>query len=390
MWGVSVEPEIPLPTIPTEPPTAAAAGEPPAPAPAPEAPPPAQRKPRKVESAAEVAAKAIAEAAERLAVAPPAAVPAVVPTPPPPTEDEEAVYRLEALAILQRHPKYRNRDLQEEYRSYMKQVDKYEETWLKERPNEKFDIDDGSHDAWCEKNQPDIPEEEIQTAESQVGVLRLIEDRKTVELEQTLGRQIGLQAVDAAKQAVADMLTINGKAYQSFDELEAEDPVAAIILESVLPQAASMATAAVALLTPGSPGRFDQSNPMHRELHRQVTHYESEILKLPAEQRTDGNGRHYVPLIQYEKLKPRERQNSWTFRYSPDEMRALILNDIRIQTANKIESKRSRFAAKTAEPTPPPAPLRKPPSGGSGPSVIPGASAPPVPAQTSSAFWGTN
>jgi hypothetical protein len=367
--------------------TPPAAGDPAAPAApvTPPAAPPPERPPRKLESAAEAAERAIKEATERLAKAP---TPPSQPEPEP-EADPATAYRIQALEILQRNPKFKGRDLKGEYVEYMGKVERYEAEWTKANPGEKFDIDDDRHDGWCEQHEPDISEEDIRIAETQVGTLQVVDDRKREEEDLHLARKLVSTAAVSAQSSVADILTFpdgeKSKTYETIEALEEEDPIAAFAASTYVPQAASVSTAIVTLLTPGSPIQPDRSNPMHREVLRQVAHYETEIMRLPAEQRIDGQGRRYVPENEYVKMTPADRAKAWTFRYAPEEMRALAVNDIRQQMQGAIKRVKSKLPAggggrPPAVPTPPPR------SGGAGSAVIP--TTPSVPDKPSRAFWG--
>jgi hypothetical protein len=389
-------PDAPAVPAPTATPSPAASATPTPPATPTPAAPAAPREPKRLPTPAEIAEKAIKEAAERLA-GKPAEVPAEPAAEP---EDPELKTRLSALKLLQEDPKYASRDIEKEYTGYLGKLSDYEKEWTKAHPKEEFDLDSSEHDSWREKHEPEIAEDDIRAAEIEVKTLRRIEEREARKNEDVFAGQLVSQAGSDAASAVVEMLQFagpgpDGKPVTDLDTLDKTDWVAAVVAQNYVPQAAALSATITTLLTPGSPVKYDATKAEHREIARQVQHYETEILKLPGNQRLDGQGRLYATEAEYVRLPATERAKRWTFRYSPTEMRALVLNDIRTTMKEHYDRVKARSATPAVAPqsgTPPvtgvvagQSPPVRPPSGGSGPGSVPTSTTPSTTRKIS--FW---
>ena len=393
--GAPAAPTAPVPGAPA----AAAPGTPEAPAapataaPAAEAPPAPARQPRKLPKAAQPAAQpidveqAIRTAAEKIAATPPPA-----PAPAQPEVSEAYATRMEALRLMQQEPRYINRDLTSEYTTYLKKLEPYEEAWKKQNPDTPFDIDAADHEAWREKNEPAINEEELHDAEIQVKTVRQIDQRDELRRQDHFATVLANQARENATVNATSLLSFaeDGKQYTSLEELRKADWLAALVVRNYLPHAAGLSTAITTLLTPNSPVPYDPGKAEHREVAQQVQYWENVILSKPPAQRLDEAGRQYVAARDYVRLSPQDRQRAWTFRFAPNEMQALVMRELRNQAkADYLRQKEvvPAEALKAGAPPPPPAtptPPVRPPAGGSGPGTSPVVA--PEPARTGS-FW---
>ena len=336
--------------------------------------------------------KAIREAAEKIAAS---AAPVAPPPPEPEPIDPGLALRLDALRAMQQDPKYANRNLETEYTEYLKKLNAYEASYLTANPDAKFELEAPEHEVWREKNEPEIAEEEIRDAEVEVRTLRRIDQRDSERAQANFSTTLAEQARTDATQAATDLLSFaDGKPYTSVEELKKADWLAGLVARNYLPLATGLSTAITTLLTPGSPVPYDPSKQEHREVAKQVHHYEEAILKLPPAQRLDGQGRLYVPEKDYVRLPPAERARTWTFRYSPVEMRALVLNELsqiakKDYLAQKADIPKAAFDRPTEHDAPVasnvPAPPPRPPAGGSGPGTSPAITTPP--ATRAGSFW---
>lgn len=375
--------DVPHGTPPGDPAPAPAAPAPgtPAAAPAPAAPTPPARPPRSItEEIADATAKRLA--ATQAAQPPPEA-------PPEPSEpDPETQLRLDALAHLQKHPRFKGRDLVGEYKAYEDKLAQYQKTWEQEHPGEQFDADDSAHDAWQEANTPeDLEDGIIATAELSVLNRRDTEARLESDRREAMRGPIENLAEQSRAIAAQNLMSIaaGGKQVGSFEELRAENPEVAYLVKPIVETASQHAAAVAELLTPGTPIKPDPNNPIHAAVMKAVDHYEHAIMAIPAEQRLDGYGRPYVEASRYDRMSPLEQQRCWTFRRAPDEVHALLIRDaqIQIQTGVKEHEAWKASRQKPAEPAPAPAkpapaPLPppanvptyiRPPAGGTGPAT---------------------
>ena len=303
-----------------------------------------------------------------------------------------------ALKHLSDSGKYRDRsgaprDLQGEYKAYLGKLGDYQKKWEADHPGEDFDLDSGEHTAWRDKNEPDIDEDEITRAEGRVDALQAIERRDNERAQSAFAESLATDAAKAAQDSIQEMMSFaDGKPRASLEDLDKDDPVAALVVTPFLERAATVSATITTLLTPGSPAQFTATNPVHAEVARMVQHYEGEIMKLPPENRLDGKGRQYVPAADYVKLTPVERQRAWTFRFAPDEMRALATQSIRDEAKRRYDATKPRLQpvpAAPAAPAPPPAPAAPSPAPRP-PTLEPGGTLPattPAPASPARSFW---
>ncbi len=405
LFGISISEPEPLPPIPIpgDPAIVPPAGDVPIAPPAlptpgtpvvPDQTPPVApvvRQPRRLPSASVPpldVEKAIREAAENIAATPPP-----VPAAPEPEVSESLGTRLEALRVMQQEPRYINRDLATEYTEYIKKLDPYEEAWKKQNPDTPFDIDASDHEAWREKNEPDINEEDLRDAEIQVKTVRQIDKRDEGRRQDHFATIIATQARENATTNATNLLSFaddTGKQYASLEDLRKSDWLASIVIRNYLPQAAGLSTAITTLLTPGSPVPYDPGKAEHREVAQQVQFWEQKILSLPPAQRLDEEGRQYVAARDYMRLSASDRQRAWTFRYAPNEMQSLVMRELRNTARSDYQRQKADVPAEalktTALPSAPtvPAPTVRPPAGGAGPGTSPAVS--PQPAKAGS-FW---
>lgn len=278
----------------------------------------------------------------------------------------------------------------DEYKAYEDKLEDYRKSWESEHPGKPFNLEDPTHDEWQEANAPaGIDEDIVRQAETGVISERRIQQMLQEQRAEMMRGPIQHLATESAAAGEKHLLTaVAGKPVESFEQLREMDPEVAYLVQPTLRAARTAAAAVAELLTPGSPIQPDPKNSGHAMVMGRVQHYETEILRLPPEQRLDANGRPYVPGDVYERLSPREQARCWTFRRAPDEMAALVLRDLQVEANAAIQDhkawKAKRGAAPAAAPAatpaaapPPPMPAApaptpvpsyiRPPSGGTGP-----------------------
>lgn len=306
---------------------------------------------------------------------------------PEPPKDPELELRIEALGLLQNDPDYAGRNLEGEYREYMKKAEAYETEWKKSHPKEEFDLDSAEHANWREDNIPDIAEEDIKKAEIRAQALQDFRRERDGEV----GGMIERRAVEQSTEAVSEMLGFaDGKTYASIDELAKADPGAAVVAEFYTDRARDAVEAIVRLYSPGSTAKPDPNNRVHKDLTAKVDEWERTIMSIPAEQRpVDHMGRPFVSSKEFDRMKPIDRNRVWTLKRSPEQIRGVYMGLLR----SAAKAQYDRLPKPTAPPAPAPAPAPAPPVGkpgrapsvDPGPGIMPGA---PTPTPTKNrSFW---
>lgn len=318
-------------------------------------------------------------------------------TPPAPAEPDQAEtdgaikLRLDALDLLANESKeFKGRDLKGEYKTYLQAHDKYKQEWEAKHPDQEFNLDDDSHQAWRDKNIPNIDDDVVEKAELRVQWNRDMErrdrDREVRETTQVLNQMATEQAVNSERAILSfkgkefEGSPLHGKEFTSLEQLDAADPLAAMIVERHLDAVRQQAASATKILTRGSPIQPNPNDPADQAVIAAVSHYEraAEAAAKAGHSLLDGLGRAYVSAEQYERLKPDEQAKAWTFRRAPEMIIPLIERDARTALRTEYDRRASKFkpatpgvpATTTVRVVDPPATLRAP-GGGGGPVVNP-------------------
>lgn len=296
-------------------------------------------------------------------------------TPPPAAPEPEPDLRTQALQSLSSDPKYRGRNLVEEYQEYEKSWKGYKQEWIAKHPGEKFDPEDEAHDSFRDAYEPDIDDRDLVRAEARLEARREAEEAIRAQRAE-LARERIQDTARRAEQEAATLLTD-----VPIDKLEAEDPAKADAIEEALPAAKRLVRLAHEMFTPGSPIGWDQNNPDHRTMMALVGNAEDLLASQPADQ-TTLDGRRFVTAGEWNKLSERERQRAWTPAQEPRVVEVFLGNHLKATVearAGKLRERYTKRAAKFAGPTPPaptpalaptpapvpaPTPTPTPPAGG--------------------------
>jgi hypothetical protein len=302
--------------------------------PDPAAAPPAPKRRKKKETddsippltareAADIAASAAAAAVRESRKPDPTPTPAAPPEPVKlvlPEEDEEDRHAYEFL-VRAKPDKYGN--LAQRVADFAKKEESYRTKWEEENPGQEFDPTAEDHNQFYDENQPRVPREDLKWAEREsikAEVKQEIDKSVDPQLQEIRQREALKDAEPKVTKELNKLFgTVLGaadpeyeKAVGNNEELERiskADPVAAKVVAEVTTRYTPVAATIVNL---NNGMRFDATDPAHRAV--QLLHHETEsaIVALDAKDKTDGEGRTFVPRIQYRDMKPAEQAKHWT------------------------------------------------------------------------------
>ena len=321
----------------------------------------AQRKPRV--SAAEAAAIAAEAAKQALASQP------RVPEPQQPTKQqpqiELAPSEWKELAIAAEmaaaNPEYQGKD-RELFKFFQLKKD-YEKQWVAANPGKKFNLSDPEHEEWHEEHAVVLdPDERDEARIRMVARQQLKEDRdrenqqRGIETAAATMADTAQQLISTADITLANLvvnLGVDKSQYKEVKDVSELDPYSARVLKIMSAKKEKVLTAFASMTTPGAPqGVIDNETADY--VMSEIKNAE-EIFTLGRNDSETGKvlvkpDPTFVPLNEWAKLSPQQRQGRWTFsaRDVYDIQMAALTRDIKNEANEWRQIDENRRASEKA------------------------------------------
>lgn len=241
--------------------------------------------------------------------------------------------------------------------SYIKLV-KYSEEWQAANPGKEFDENDDEHKEFFDKNNVDWDDEDYTEAladlksDEKVGAVRQEIDKKFATVERaeklrTEAPKIAQLQTTAALAYFSDMDGDFAKLLKEDGSLDTElgkklsesDPVKAQIIVNGATQVEELVAETYKLFT--NLADFDAKNPSHSFINQFVLSKEEQLLKKPAKEQLDGEGRPFLSADAYWKLDEKERAKHWTF--NREDIDTMLTHSIASNVKKQVEFEEQKF-----------------------------------------------
>lgn len=290
--------------------------------------------------------------------------------------------KLNVLSHMEKLFPDRYKGLAEKYRTGQAKLDEYAAKWEKDHPGETFDESDDQHSEFMDAHNVDWLEEDYIEAiadiraEAKQAALQKNSTEKVSALELKVNRREKLaeavQAIETEKAfgrkevwnglGAGDVITENGMVNrEKLTELNAKDPVG-MPFRIAAAQDLDKEIEVIFKLMPPDDFKvnnrglidFNEKDPIHVAMSEFCDEAEKELSAKPVEDKTDADGRVFMPAAEYWALPKEKRENYWT----------LTAHDIAYLRARKIaketdaqikrEKEKLKLFAKASGYTPPP------------------------------------
>jgi hypothetical protein len=255
----------------------------------------------------------------------------------------------------------------------------YAAQWEKDHPGQEFDENDTEHDAWYESNEPQWDKDDEVEALAEIKAQTAIEEHN----KQVNERLSAFERKDKLRESEPEiakaqiqptrllwdqmgpefkgMIDENGQVnMEKVVELRKADPTTF----ATRVQAANALGVEVAELYKVMNGLvdFDAKNPAHVNISNFAVAQEAKLAAAPIEDRTNAEGKDFLPAADYWKLSKAKRENYWTFNVSDvaalraahlSEMTRNLLAEEEKSHQKWAESRGFTKAISQAKPTPP-------------------------------------
>ena len=258
---------------------------------------------------------------------------------------EEEQTRIRNLSRLERAKPAKYSGISGKYETSYRAVSKYQKDWEKANPGETFDSEGSEHSDFLNSHVVDWDDEDyngaimdgkIETMKIEARAEQLAQEhRRTVEPE------IRNAAYQSAREVLAELdpllkdVEINDALLTQAEEV---DPVRGPIVTRATRQTAQFISTSSRLYA--GLDKFDSSNPHHAQVERYAAKKEQDILALPKAQQRDGDGRPFVPALEYSKMSEGDRSNNWTLQ--SEEVAYLYRRDVVADAKKDIQREEAR------------------------------------------------
>jgi len=320
---------------------------------------------RKRASEAEITERAAAAAAEAatnaVAKLTPATKPEDKPAPKRPEDgltqkqrDQLIVYQeLEVLKPAQ------YKGITEQYLKSIPEIQEYVKTWAKENPGQTFDPDAEEHNAFFERIEPVVDEDDWKKAEITIGakeiasqavkplnekIAAMEQERARTTLEPVIQQKV-LQSVEMLLNEFDPEIAGEIRKPDGVKELTERDPITAGILNHMAGAVSSLTAELVRLHDPNGGVNYDPANPAHKELSDFILSQEDRISKLPREDQM-RDGKRFIGRMAFGRLAQDQKPAYWFL--DQDDIAYLLAQKYAIQAKKIRDAEVEKFNA-TAE-----------------------------------------
>ena len=336
----------------------------PSPKPAPFKPKPAAPKPKAVQpppppalTAADIAAAA-AEGVVRGMAKPVTEKEAEKPTALKDT-DQRKVAVLKKMEELygEANPKYKG--ISERYSESIVALQEYAKKWEAEHPGKTFDEEDVEHEEFFKTHDVDWADEDFDDARIAEAADRIVDQRlkptqkelEALQRENRLNKsqaEIKLAQDDAARtfwskfgEGYGDIVDANGNVNSvKLEELAKSDPERLRVMVNAA-RAIDVEAAEIHKLYAGLVENDVKGNPAHRNINAFVASMEQALMKRPIQERTNEEGKDFLPAVKYWNLTKAEREKYWTF--TEQDVKYMRVTDIASAVQKQIAEQEAAF-----------------------------------------------
>lgn len=265
------------------------------------------------------------------------------------------------LAVLERMEKsnpdkYKGRA--KAYRDSYTKLLKYSEDWEKANPGKEFNEDDEEHKEFFDKNNVDWDDDDYTEAlaelksDEKVGAARKEIDQKfaTIERAEKLRSEapkIVQSQTTAALAYFADMDGEFAKVLKADGTLDTElgkklteaDPIKAQIIVGGASRVEELVAETYKLFT--NLVDYDGKNPNHIAINSFVLSKEEQLMKKPAKEQLDSEGRPFLTADAYWKLDEKQRAKHWTF--SREDVDTMLTAAIAASVKQQVQYEEEKF-----------------------------------------------
>jgi len=326
--------------------------------------PPVQAR-RKRASEAEITERAAAAAAEAAtnAVAKMAPAPKLEDKPAPKRPEDGLTQKQRDQLIVYQELEVLNpsqyKGITEQYLKSIPEIQEYVKTWAKENPGTPFDPDAEEHDAFFERIEPVVDEDDWKKAEITIGareiasqaikplnekIAAMEQERARTTLEPVIQQKV-LQSVEMLLNEFDPEIAGEIKKPDGVKGLVERDPITAGILNHVAGSVSALTAELVRLHDPNGGVNYDPQNPAHKELADFILGQEERISRLPrADQMRDG--KRFIGRMAFGRLPQDQKPGYWFL--DQDDIAYLLAQKYAIQAKKIRDAEVEKFNA-TAE-----------------------------------------
>lgn len=253
----------------------------------------------------------------------------------------------------------RYKGVSEKYIKSLSEISDYVKTWSKDNPGTRFDPEDKEHNAFFERVEPEVDEDDWVDAKANIRARDIAAraiapvNERMQQMERDRART-ALEPVLQSKQIEATHLLLEhfdpavAEAIRKPDglkELTSKDPITVAVLTAVTDAVGMLAAEVVRLHDPMGGVEYNASNPAHKEIADFIVGQEKRIASLPTEDR-ERDGRQFMSRLKFQQLSPEEKSRYWFL--NQDDVIDLLAQKYALQ-AKKLRDSRVEEFNKQAE-----------------------------------------
>lgn len=241
----------------------------------------------------------------------------------------------------------------------LSEISEYVKAWSKDNPGTKFNEKDKEHDAFFERVEPEVDQDDwddakisIKSREISARAIAPINERMQ-QMERERART-ALEPVLQSKQLEATHMLLEHfdpevaeliRKPDGLKELAGKDPITVSVLTAVSGVVGNLASEVVRLHDPMGGVVYSAENPAHKEIAEFIVGQEKRIASLPAGDR-ERDGKQFMPRQQYQHLTADQKSRYWFL--NQDDVINLLTQKYALQ-AKKIRDSEVEKFNKTAE-----------------------------------------
>jgi ribosomal protein L7/L12 len=275
------------------------------------------------------------------------------------------------------NPKYKG--ISERYSESIVALQEYAKKWEVEHPGKTFDEEDAEHEDFFKTHDVDWADEDFDDARIAEAADRIVDQKlrptqkelESLQKENRLNKsqaEIKLAQDDAARtfwakfgDGYGDIVDANGNVNATkLEELAKTDPEGLRVMVDAA-RAIDVEAAEIHKLYAGLVENDVKGNPAHRNINAFVANMEQALMKRPIQERTNEEGKDFLPAVKYWNLPKAEREKFWTF--TENDVKYMRVTDIASAVQRQISQQEAAFVrwAKAKG-----LPVEEPPSGSNG------------------------
>jgi ribosomal protein L7/L12 len=255
------------------------------------------------------------------------------------------------------NPKYKG--ISGRYSESIIALQEYAKKWEAEHPGKTFDEEDPEHEEFFKLHDVDWADEDFDDARIAEAADRIVDQRlkptqkelEALQRENRLNKsqaEIKLAQDDAARtfwskfgEGYGDIVDANGNVNSvKLEELAKSDPERLRVMVNAA-RAIDVEAAEIHKLYAGLVENDVKGNPAHRNINAFVASMEQALMKRPIQERTNEEGKDFLPAVKYWNLTKAEREKYWTF--TEQDVKYMRVTDIASAVQKQIAEQEAAF-----------------------------------------------